>query len=218
MKASTTSGCGKFCFSDEILQQAPSFSLTAFSPRQVLRSKCSSTGLCLPCHARRPPMGVLWRLRRVPPPQTSRRWDLAPSRYLVVNLPLLRVVSSSSFVQIMILADLLYRARSVEKLWTWPETLPRDESVKHGVDVATTTYGMLPAAFMFVSSFACIRCTPTRAQPPPPNEAILRLESTFPSLDWSKPGPGFPLSLVSPVRSETWFNQGFRSKAIVDPW
>lgn len=116
------------------------------------------------------------------------------------------------------LADLFYRARSVEKRWTWPETLPYDLSLKHGVDVATTTYGMLPAAFTFQSSFACIRCTPSRAQPPPPTEAILRLESAFPSIDWSKPGPGFPLSLISPVRSEAWFNQGFRSKAVVDPW
>jgi hypothetical protein len=163
-------------------------------------------------------MGILGRLRRVPPPQTRRRRNLASSCSLAHELPLLRVVRFSAAPTLCIPADFSYRARSVEKRWTWPETLPYDLSVKHGVDVATSTYGMLPASFMFVSSFSCIRCTPARAQPPPPTDAILRLESAFPSLDWTNPGPGVPLSLVSPVRSETWFNQGFRSKAIVDPW
>lgn len=111
-----------------------------------------------------------------------------------------------------------HRARSVERRWTWPETLSTSEASKHHVEVDVSTYGMLPASFMFVSSFACIRCTPSRSQPPPPSAAILGLESAHPSLDWAAPGFGFPLALVSPVRSEAWFNQGFRSKAIVDPW
>ena len=163
-------------------------------------------------------MGVQRRLGRVSRTEACRWTSLAAPGQVRLEYSAGGVVSDLLSIAGQGAELELVRFRSVEKLWTWPETLPVGESVKHGVDVAVTTYGMLPASFMFVSAFGCLRCTPLRSQTPSATPAIAEIEAKFPSVDWAKPGSGFPLALVSPVRREAWFQQGFRSKVIVDPW
>lgn len=48
----------------------------------------------------------------------------------------------------MVLSDRVNRARTVEKRWSWPETLGFDESQKMGVSVEGLTKGMLPVRFL----------------------------------------------------------------------
>lgn len=91
----------------------------------------------------------------------------------------------------------LFRATTVEKIWNWPETLPRLMAGSYGLDTAVATYGTLPAAFTFMSSFGCLECAPSSAEPPP-KDLTLRL----PSIDWLAPGVGF-LSLWLPQSGET---------------
>ncbi|KAK4048807.1 hypothetical protein OIV83_004573 [Microbotryomycetes sp. JL201] len=118
------------------------------------------------------------------------------------------------------LLDWLNTART---RWTWPFTIAWKEAVEQlGVDVTNISQRNFPSAFMFQSTFACIRCTPSTNVVPDLEstsvQALSRLVPDVANSQWTQPGPGLFLPMLSPVRMKNWFPQNFRSKAMVDPW
>ncbi|KAK4052949.1 hypothetical protein OIO90_004073 [Microbotryomycetes sp. JL221] len=125
--------------------------------------------------------------------------------------------------------------RTASTRWTWPFTIAWQEAVERlGVDVAAISQRNMPPAYLFQSSFACIRCTPEwvsskTAQstgselsgPDESNESVQELKSLVPNVansGWTQPGPGLMLPMMSPIRANHWFAQNLRSKTLVDPW
>ncbi|KAK4046177.1 hypothetical protein OIV83_006286 [Microbotryomycetes sp. JL201] len=114
-------------------------------------------------------------------------------------------------------------ARSLEKTWDgvkrqgdkgMPGALTQNDAARLGLDVAALAQGMLPSAFVFQSSFMCVKCRPTSA---PPSWATSAVSTRFPALDWRNPGLGVPFAFSSPVRMD-WLPIPVRSKAVIDPW
>ncbi|KAM0792097.1 hypothetical protein ACM66B_004801 [Microbotryomycetes sp. NB124-2] len=113
--------------------------------------------------------------------------------------------------------------RQARARWTWPFTLAWQEAVDgFGIDVANISQRNMPPAFMFQSTFACIKCTPRRDVVPdstsPSVRAMTDLVPRIAQSGWTEPGAGLMLPMMSPVRMKDWFPQNFRSKTIVDPW
>ncbi|KAM0746873.1 hypothetical protein T439DRAFT_110895 [Meredithblackwellia eburnea MCA 4105] len=107
-------------------------------------------------------------------------------------------------------------ARTVERLWTWPETLNFASSQHLGVNVEKVTEGMLPASFTFLSGFGCIKCQPSGN--PPESISGRKVQEGWPGFSWERPGFAVPMVFTSPVRQEHWFGAEQRTKYVLDPW
>lgn len=121
------------------------------------------------------------------------------------------------------LSSLVDWARTLDTKWDgvkhqgdkgMPGAVDKNDAARLGLDIAQLAEGMLPSAFVFQSSFMCVKCRPTSS---PPDWATTDIAARFPSLDWRSPGLGVPFAFSSPVRMD-WLPIPVRSKAIIDPW
>lgn len=77
--------------------------------------------------------------------------------------------------------------------------------------------GQLAAAYLFRSAFFCMTCRPGIG--PGESEGRRQVEGVVEGgLEWTRPGVEVPLVYSSPVRHVRWFEDGRRTKAVIDPW